>query len=115
MPARAVEVLRGWVPRCGGQWLFPGARSAGPWTGGAPGYRPLDRIRQAARTAGVERVGFHSLRHSLATLLLTRGVPSWAIQRILRHTSARTTEHYLHPTDLDVAVYVRDFQYGRSA
>jgi integrase len=107
-----VVTLRGWVPECGGEWLFPGAHSQGPWSGGSPGYRPLDRLREAGRAVGIDRVGFHSLRHTLATELLIRSVPLWAIQRILRHTTPLTTEHYLHPSDLDCAAHVRGFSFG---
>lgn len=112
IPEEALAVLREWTLRCGGPWLFPGARSGGPWHGGAPGYRPVDRLRQAGEAAGVPDLGFHSLRHSLATILLVRGVPTWAIQRILRHTTPLTTEHYLHPADHQVAELVRDFRFS---
>lgn len=109
----AAATLGEWLPRCGGDWLFPGARSGRPWVGGTAGYRPIDRLRQAGDAAGVPMVGFHSLRHSLATHLLVRGVPLWAIQRMLRHTTPITTSLYLHPADRDVAALVRGFSYAR--
>jgi integrase len=111
LPDRLVPTLREWVPRCGGTWLFPGARREGPWVGGSPGYRPLDRLRAAGEAAGIAAVGFHSLRHTLGTQLLRCGAPTWAIQRVLRHTTPMMTEHYLHPTDRDVAAHVRGFAY----
>lgn len=115
LPDALVPTLAAWVPRCGGSWLFPGARREGPWVGGAPGYRPLDRLRQAGSAAGIEQLGFHSLRHTLGTELLTGGVPLWAIQHILRHTTPLTTAHYLHPSDHAVAGHVRGFRYGRGS
>jgi integrase len=39
--------------------------------------------------------GPHSLRHSLATNMLSENVPISAIANILGHSSTRTTEHYL--------------------
>jgi integrase len=112
LPDALVPVLRDWLPRSGGTWVFPGARREGPWVGGAPGYRPLDRLRAAGEAAGIAGVGFHSLRHTLATRLLVGGTPEWAVQRILRHTTPATTALYLHPTDLEVAGHVREFRYG---
>lgn len=119
LPEAVVPVLRDWLPHCGrahdttsGSWAFPGARREGPWVGGAPGYRPADRLRRAGEAAGVPAVGFHSLRHSLATQLLLAGTPVWAIARVLRHTSPIATAHYLHPSDHQVATWVREFRYA---
>lgn len=39
----------------------------------------------------------HDLRHSNATVLLERNVPTYVIQNRLGHTSLRTTEKYLNP------------------
>ena len=39
--------------------------------------------------------GAHSLRHSLATNMMSENVPISAIANILGHSSTRTTEHYL--------------------
>ena len=42
-------------------------------------------------------IRFHDLRHTTATLLLTAGVPPFAVQRILRHSDPKiTTEVYGH-------------------
>lgn len=112
LTGQLAAVLAAWLPRCGGAWLFPGMRREGPWVGGSPGYRPIDRLRQAGAEVGIERLGFHSLRHTLATQLQLAGVPTWAIARVLRHSTPFMTEHYLHPSDRDVAELVRDFRYG---
>lgn len=49
------------------------------------------------REAGVKYFGFHSLRHLGASIMgNSNKVPISAIQRILGHESARTTEIYLH-------------------
>lgn len=55
---------------------------------------------QAAKTAGVEDVGLHTLRHSAATALLDGGVPLHVVSRILGHSSvAITGDVYGHLID----------------
>ncbi len=95
------EVLRGWIPwACGGDWLFPNSRKSGPWTGGSARDRPLGRLQSAAREVGIEWISLHALRHSFATIALRQWqMPLWTVQRILGHTSMRTTEKYLHWDD----------------
>ena len=95
LPDQAVKVLREWSPRSG-PWLFPGAKRLGPWDGGAPGYRPIDRLREAASVVGVRDATWHGLRRTFATQAVRKWkMPVWAVQRILRHSSPATTELYL--------------------
>ena len=48
-------------------------------------------------TAGInDKLHFHSLRHSFATHLVKKGVPLFAIQKLLGHSSSKTTEIYSH-------------------
>jgi integrase len=112
MPGRLRTVLRYWIPRCGSEWLLPGKRRGGPWTGGPLGKRAGDRLRLAAEEVGVEGMTPHTLRHSLSTHL---GV-WWGLSRtqrklILRHTTERTGDRYLHPDLEGLAELVRDFDY----
>jgi integrase len=95
-------ILEAWLPHAGSAWLVPGVRREGPWRGGAPGYRPLDRLQQAAARIGLEGVTFHGLRHTLATLLVQRwGRSAEQVSWVLRHASPRTTvEHYIHADEL---------------
>jgi site-specific recombinase XerD len=54
-------------------------------------------IKQAALEAGlIERITPHVLRHTFATDMYTRGVPSDAISRIMGHNSLEETALYIH-------------------
>jgi integrase len=60
-----------------------------------------DYIRPAAIRAGVidescPRFGAHNLRHGLATWLANQGTSVEVIQRMLRWSSARMLQRYLH-------------------
>jgi integrase len=57
-------------------------------------------MRRACRKAKIQRLGFHQLRHSFSTRLLTRGVPMKIVAQQLGHTSVRMLEkHYGHLVD----------------
>jgi len=45
----------------------------------------------------VTRFGFHNLRHGLGTWLAEQGTDPVVIQRMLRHSSQKMMEHYIHP------------------
>ena len=55
-------------------------------------------IRRARVKAGLPGVGFHTLRHSCATILLQPPInaPMHVVREILGHTSIKTTERYAH-------------------
>jgi integrase len=51
-------------------------------------------IREFARlikAAGVRRIKFHGLRHTVATLMLSAGVPAHVVQRRLGHSKVEMT------------------------
>jgi len=55
--------------------------------------RALGRI---LRAAGIRRVGWHTLRHTFASQLSSRGVPLQAIQSFLGHSTIEMTMRYAH-------------------
>lgn len=92
---RLLEELRGYYRLYRPQeWLFPSTLFPDrPLTCGA-----VQRAFTAAvQLAGLpDRGGIHSLRHSFATHLLEAGVDPLTLQRLLGHSSLRTTTTYLH-------------------
>ena len=58
---------------------------------------------QACRRAGLERVGAHRLRHSLATEMLRAGASLPEVGQVLRHRSQLSTSVYANPRELHQA------------
>jgi integrase len=50
-----------------------------------------DVLRETLKSAGLDKVKFHTLRHTAATLLLTDGTPLFDVSRILGHAQMSTT------------------------
>lgn len=65
-------------------------------------------IRKACDRAGIRRVGWHLLRHTFASRVVSRGVPIRTLQQLLGHASITMTERYAHlaPATLIDAVRV---------
>ncbi len=77
-----------------GEYVFPnakGRRFLGNYISG--------QFKKYVRKAGLsEAIHFHTLRHTGASWLIQQDVPIAFVQRILGHSSIRTTEIYAHVT-----------------
>lgn len=51
----------------------------------------LRALKVAARAAGVQRAGLHTLRHSAASVMLSNGVPITVVSQILGHSGISIT------------------------
>jgi len=90
----ALEELRTyWREYRPAHWLFPGPSEDRPLTESA-----VQQVYyNALRKSGVRRVGgIHTLRHCFATHLMEQGTDIYALQRMLGHTSIKTTARYMH-------------------
>jgi len=81
-------------------WLFPNITGSSNWKGGCRGTKPLDRLHDVAKRAGVEGLTFLSLRHSWATHAEYHGYGPALIQRVLRHTTEQTAAKWYRHADL---------------
>ena len=93
----------------GWQYVFPSKKlSKDPRSGKICRHRVLESglqkaVKLAAQQAGiVKRVGCHTFRHSFATHLLENNVNIRAVQKLMGHTSVKTTEIYTHVMQKDV-------------
>ena len=57
-------------------------------------FRLIRRVAAAADIASADYISPHSLRHSIATLLLGKGFPHQNVQALLGHADPRTTSRY---------------------
>ena len=93
---RALELLRQyWLRERPREWLFPGVGGCGPIS--VPTVQRM--YREACMVAGVDHErarGIHTLRHCFASHLMEDGVPLPVIQKLLGHTSLKTTSVYCH-------------------
>lgn len=59
-------------------------------------------VTKAAQRAGIKKnVSFHTLRHSFATHMLEKGINLRLIQKLMGHTSLKTTSSYLHIANIE--------------
>jgi len=64
----------------------------------------------------VTRFGFHNLRHGLGTWLAEQGTDPVVIQRMLRHSSQKMMEHYIHPKAREAQErYIEELGIGKIA
>jgi len=97
---RTLEVLREyWRAYRPKDWLFPGQPAKGSLSVSA-----VQRIfEKVLDQAGIKKhATVHTLRHSFATHLLEAGTDLYHIQRLLGHTTPKTTAIYLHLSRKDL-------------
>ena len=82
------------------EWLFPARDPLKPISDST-----VQKVfKTALYRAGIKKkASVHTLRHSFATHLLESGTDLYHIQRLLGHTTAKTTSVYLHITGKDIA------------
>lgn len=91
---RTLEVLREyWKEYRPSGWLFPRKPETEP-----PSVSAVQRVfGKVLLQAGIKKpASVHTLRHSFATHLLEAGTDLYHIQRLLGHTTPKTTAIYLH-------------------
>jgi len=97
---RTVEMLRlYWNIYRPEEWLFPSTSLDRPLSASS-----VQKVfRNALHEAGLRKeASVHTLRHSFATHLLEAGTDLYYIQRLLGHSTAKTTAVYLHVTRKDI-------------
>lgn len=95
LPAEPGEAIVAWLtggrPECQTRSLFTTLKPPGrPLTSGAVGHV----VGSACRTARLDRIGAHRLRHTLATAMLQAGASLPEVGQVLRHRSAMSTAIY---------------------
>ena len=68
-----------------------------------------NRVRRAARSAGLAQQGVHVLRHTFCSHLSMRGAPVAAIQALAGHADLSTTQRYMHLSPLESTPVVETF------
>jgi len=87
--AAALEVLSEMSRVDGNPYVLPGGE--GKHFVGLP--KAWERIR---RRANLEDLRLHDLRHSFASVAVSRGDSLYLVGKVLGHQQARTTERYAH-------------------
>lgn len=95
LPVEVGEAIASYLqrgrPRSGRREVFLRARAPfGPIASGTV----RSTVRRACRRAGIEEIGAHRLRHTVACEMVAAGVPLAQIGQVLRHHSLQSTAVY---------------------
>jgi len=95
LPAEPGEAIAAWLvngrPECTTRSVFTTVRPAGrPLSPGAIGHV----VARACQDAGLDRIGAHRLRHTLASDMLRAGASLSEVGQVLRHRNVGSTAIY---------------------
>jgi integrase len=97
LPADAVAAAQLLIARAdGSEFLIPGGTDA------SRRGRVAETFRTWQRELKEPRWHPHTLRHSVATIMLRKGVSPAIVQRFLRHASYAMTQRYVHMVEDDL-------------
>lgn len=75
-----------------------------PPAGNRPSYHACKvSLKEAAAAAGLEGVGFHTLRHTFASHMVAAGQPLPVVQKLMGHTDITMTMRYVKATEDSLA------------
>jgi integrase len=80
----------------GSKWIESGFVFTNRTGGPLQARRVIEDFHKALKNAGLQRIRFHDLRHSCATLLLVQEVPDRVVMQILGHSDISMTQEYIH-------------------
>jgi len=90
----AAKALLESIVRIDSPYVFPGRDSPDK-----PLNNPRKCFTRVLKAAGIEHIRIHDLRHSHASILVNQGVSLFMVQKILGHSSPKTTQRYAHLSD----------------
>jgi integrase len=94
------------------RFFVPTLNRKSSWTSGQPGGKALDRLKAVALLAGVQGATYQSLRRAWATHAEYAGLGPAMIQRVLRHTTQRTSEKHYRQADIaNMNASVKNFDF----
>jgi integrase len=96
MPLHPVfaEILLAWQAGCPASeegWVFPNPNTGGVWHASV---LQGDVLVPTGKEVGVERLGWHTFRHSYRSMLDACGAPVGVQQKLMRHAQVSTTMKY---------------------
>ncbi len=88
------KILLSWRARCPASeegWVFPNPNTGGVWHASV---LQGDVLVPTGKDVGIERLGWHTFRHSYRSMLDACGAPVGVQQKLMRHAQVSTTMKY---------------------